>query len=319
MSRILVAVFAALVLLLYILFAAPILVVAVNYNLVFFIFIVAYEIAAFSLAMELAELLVATSLPARRHSSTYDVDLTVVRVAALYVCRDDVDSEALRALHRLRNVDVFLLDDSVSPEVRAVVDSAEFCVVRRGSQDGFKAGNLNHWLRLYGNSYRYFLVLDSDSIVPDAALRQLVSYAEHPDNSDVAIVQSSIVARPGNHFQTQVARHAWLRKRILLRLHDRIGWTLSDGHNNLHRTAALLDVNGFDTSASCEDTIVSLRLTNRGWRIIRVDTQTFDTEPNNVFVYRRRSVRWARQTVDAILEVRGRTSIRLTILLASSP
>ncbi len=180
----------------------------------------------------------------------------------------------------------------------------------------FKAGNLNNWLRTYGHLYRYFVILDSDSTVTNGALWDLVRYAEHPENRDVAIVQSSISGRPGNAFQRLASGVGYLRHCVLMNVHDRIGWTISHGHNNLHRVTAILGINGFDLSASCEDTVVSLRLIKAGWRIILVDVPTYDAEPRDAFAHRRRSVRWARQTVDAIVGVRGCVDLRLAALLA---
>jgi cellulose synthase/poly-beta-1,6-N-acetylglucosamine synthase-like glycosyltransferase len=98
---------------------------------------------------------------------------------------------------------------------------------------------------------------------------------------------------------------ASVRLDILSRLYDRMGWTLSHGHNNLHRTKAIREIGGFGLSATCEDTIVSLQLGRKGWRIILVATITYDTEPRNVFAFRRRAVRWARQTADAIAAFRS--------------
>jgi Glycosyl transferase family 21 len=272
-----------------------------------FLFIIS-QFFALGISIELAELLIAAVLPPLSHPILADVSTADIPIAALYLCRDDIDMDALCALQMLRGVDVYIL-------VKELVDKTGLAVIRRKTRDGYKAGNLNHWLENYGHRYRYFIVLDSDSIVSTNSIWQLVRYAEHPANSDVAIVQSTIISRHGTCFQNFASGVSRLRHRVLDRLHGRIGWNLSQGHNNLHRISALNAVGGFDLSASCEDTIVSLRLMSTGWRIILVDAHTYDAEPRDVFAFRRRTVRWARQTVDVILSIRGNLGSRAALLL----
>ena len=143
-------------------------------------------------------------------------------------------------------------------------------------------------------------MLDSDSIMTSDAVWDLVAHAEAPENRDVAIVQSTIFPRGGNCFQRYASTHVPVRNRILSRLHDAIGWTLSHGHNNLHRVAAIRAVSGFDTAATCEDTTTSLRLLRDSWRIILVETASYDAEPPDIAAFRRRHVRWARQTIEVV-------------------
>jgi cellulose synthase/poly-beta-1,6-N-acetylglucosamine synthase-like glycosyltransferase len=300
---------------LYIIFAAPLVGLPLK-GLAIVAFGAPYLFGAFGLALDLSELILAAIFPVRSYPTAASIDLNRTRVAVLSLCRDDVDKEALRQLQCFHGADVFILDDSEGTRARNLVDASGFKVVRRASHEGYKAGNLNHWLRLYGEKYCYSLVLDSDSIMTNDALLQLVAYAEHPANSDVGIIQASIVPRAGNHFQTRIGDFAWVRRAVLIRVHAWIGWALSQGHNSLHRIAALREIGGFDTCASCEDTLTSLRMRNFGWRTIIVGTVTFDAEPRNVFAHRRRSVRWARQTLDAILARHGGSDPRLSLLLA---
>ena len=259
-----------------------------------------HECLALGIAIDFAELLFGWLLPPRVHPRLAEVDRSAIRVAALYVCCDDIDTESLASLRELRDVDVYILDDSVTASSRRQADGGGMRVLRREDRTAFKAGNLNHWLGRHGREYDYFVVLDSDSVMTPDAVWDLVAYAEAPENRDVAIVQSSILPRGGNCFQRYASIHVPVRNRILSRLHDAIGWTLSHGHNNLHRTAAIRALEGFDTTATCEDTTTSLHLLRDGWRIILVETASHDAEPRDIVAFRRRHVRWARQTVEAV-------------------
>ncbi|HKS21665.1 MAG TPA: glycosyltransferase family 2 protein [Thermoanaerobaculia bacterium] len=276
---------------------------------------VLHECLLLGIAIELTELLFGLLLPARVYARTPVLDRARLRVAVLYLCCDDVDDESLDSLRSLRDVDVFVLDDSRTEASRRQTDRSGFTVIRRSDRAAFKAGNLNHWLRAYGERYEYFIVLDSDSVIFADAVWELVEYAEASENRDVAIVQSTIVARADNRFQRCLAVQAPLRNRILSRLYDAIGWTLSHGHNALHRTAAIRSAGGFDISASCEDTATSLRLLHCGWRIILVPTVSYDAEPRDIVAFRRRYVRWARQTIDVIAAMKLRVRVSSALLM----
>jgi cellulose synthase/poly-beta-1,6-N-acetylglucosamine synthase-like glycosyltransferase len=307
-------IYALIVLLFYALFTSSSVVHPITPGLYGFACLITYNILSFGLALELADLLFAVVLPPPRH--TIPRVRSPVSVAVLYLCCDDIDLEALPTLRYLRGIDVFILDDSITDGARTLVNASGFSVVRRADKIAFKAGNLNHWIEHYSGSYSYFMVLDSDSIISNEVLWDLVAYAELQANSRVAIVQPLIIARGGNRFQQAVAGLSLLRQQVLLRVYSRLGWVLSQGHNSLHRVAAIREVGGFDLSATCEDTVTSIRLLQAGWRIDMVELITFDAEPPDVFAYRGRSVRWARQTMDAILAIRGQVNLNLSLLLA---
>jgi hypothetical protein len=309
--------FLGIVLGLYLLLSVPVLVFASSRStLAWFLFAVSYSCLALALAFDLAEVCLGSVLAPTAHPSLRDVDRRQARVAVLYLCCDDLDTESLRNLAYLDDMDVFVLDDSEQPRSRRQADHSGLNVVRREGRVGFKAGNLNHWLERYAGDFRYFVVLDSDSLMTDEGIWELVAYAEHPQNRDVAIVQSSILPRAGNRFQRLIGSQARPRLHVLRRLYDRIGWSLSHGHNNLHRTAAILDVGGFGLAATCEDTVISLALGRRDWRIILVDTVSHDAEPDSAFSFRRREVRWARQTADTIRAFSGGVTWQHRCLLA---
>jgi len=276
-----------------------------------------HVLISLGLALDLAELLLSCVLSPKDHCGLPNVDAsTRTRVAILYVCCDDTDPLALEKLSALSDFDLYILDDSRTEESQSIIDATSFTVIRREDRQGYKAGNLNYWLQRWGRPYDYFVVLDSDSIMTPAAVWHLLRYAEHPQNKNVAIVQACIMPRTGNLFQEVMSTSASVRERVFTRLHGRIGWALSHGHNNLHRTQAVLDAGGFPTDASCEDTLLTLSLAARGWDIIYVDVVTHDAFPIHVIAYRRRQIRWARQTVEAILASRVRSKLSHGLLMA---
>lgn len=111
----------------------------------------------------------------------------IARVALLYCTANDLNLAALRA-SRAQDypVTTVILDDSGSDDIRNSID--EFTresgarVVRRAHRTGFKAGNLNHGIRALLSEFDYFVILDSDGVIPaDFVTRALRDFADHPD------------------------------------------------------------------------------------------------------------------------------------------
>jgi len=116
------------------------------------------------------------------------------RVVLLYCTANDLSEESLeRSLCQdYWNTELVILDDSSDPAMRARVDAfaarhrAE--VVRRPDRVGFKAGNLNNYLA--GRvDYDYFVLLDSDEIIPVDFIPRALDYFASGD--DIGIVQAN--------------------------------------------------------------------------------------------------------------------------------
>ena len=84
-----------------------------------------------------------------------------------------------------------ILDDSQKQEYLEMIDDfqqlhPEVEVTRRIDHSGFKAGNLNNYL-LKHHDWDYFVILDSDEVIPDDYVEQTLKYFEYYEN--VGIVQ----------------------------------------------------------------------------------------------------------------------------------
>jgi membrane glycosyltransferase len=224
------------------------------------------------------------------------------RVALLMVVCDDLVPEALAQLgsQRYPNTTVFVLDDSIQDQNRLTVDQLRFNVLRRDSQGGAKAGNLNHWLSLFGKSYDYFVVLDSDSILPTDFVERMLLYAEHPANQGIAVFNSLPQCwNRDRRFPRLLSSARPLQNWLRLRLENLEVTTLSSGHNNLHRTSAVVEVAGFAENLIAEDIALSLSLLGRGYRSVLTDVCASEAEPEHIFSFVRRQRRWATQTIQA--------------------
>jgi membrane glycosyltransferase len=150
--------------------------------------------------------------------------------------------------------DFFVLSDSADPDTCAreqlvwaawCRDSSGFGRIfyrRRDVRINRKTGNVADFLRRWGSRYRYFVVLDADSVMSGETLRRLVEILE--ENPGVAVVQtvpSSFGRRTPFGRITQFA--ASLQAPLFAAgLHF---WQLGDvpywGHNAIVRTAAFME------------------------------------------------------------------------------
>ncbi|MDW7979732.1 MAG: glucans biosynthesis glucosyltransferase MdoH [Verrucomicrobiales bacterium] len=125
------------------------------------------------------------------------------------ICNEDVPRvyEGLRATYlslaetgELDKFDFFILSDSTDPQkwieeerrwielVRELNALGRIFYRRRFTNEGRKSGNIRDFLRLWGKRYRYFVVLDADSVMRGQTLVELVKLMEA--NPAVGLIQT---------------------------------------------------------------------------------------------------------------------------------
>ncbi len=226
------------------------------------------------------------------------------RVAVLYATMNDVVPECVTAIQQTYPVDVYLLDDSSDPNKRAVVDDLarrmRFGILRRPERKGFKAGALNNWLQQYGTAYDYFVILDSDSVLPPDWVAEALTYAEHPDNADLAIFQGFIniwnTDRPFPRAlaaNTRLGQDEWER-----RVAGYVGAVFCYGHNVMLRTRPVLEVGGFVEDYVSEDFATAVKLASAGYGSVFVPLHTWEAMPENVRGFVKRQTKWTRGSME---------------------
>jgi hypothetical protein len=280
------------------------------------VFFFGFELIFVGIAYDLTESIFALLAHPRRTPSLPALE-SHPPVALLMTICDDARPSRWATLHQdYPNCTIFILDDSKTAAQRALVDRSGHTVIRRPDQRAFKAGNLNYWLNRYGADFKYFAILDSDSLVPPDFLDKMVAYAEHPDNQKIAVFQSYIFPVDADTlFARVLGSMARLRFYIFERSASRAGLVLSWGHNQLVRTGTVRQMGGFCEVISPEDTALSLRLSQMGYATRLVDVVSYDTDPPNIFTFTRRTERWARQTAEVFTLPWKGASIRLKLLL----
>lgn len=117
-------------------------------------------------------------------------------MVAVYCTYNDFNAASLeKCMHQdYPLVKFVILDDSSDPAYKMAIDKFaiehDIRVVRRKDRHGFKAGNLNNYLK--SAEYDYFVILDSDEVIPNNFVtRSLDYFAQH---NNAGIVQANHIA-----------------------------------------------------------------------------------------------------------------------------
>jgi len=227
-------------------------------------------------------------------------------VAVLYTTRDDVNEDCLRDLRKQRYgfIDIFVLDDSLMEESKAIIDtySKDYVIIRRDTRRGKKAGNLNNWLRLYGHKYPFFVILDNDSLIGTDFVERMLHYALHPQNFGTAAFQAVIeIKNPASHFTEAFNCEKRKGNRIALSLYNRLGFYFGWGHNVMYRTDAVLKNGMFNESFVGEDIELGLRLLERGYELEIVDILSHEGFNDNILKYSIREGRICQSNLQVLM------------------
>lgn len=223
-------------------------------------------------------------------------------VALLYVTYNDALEDILKRLkdQTYKKYDTFILDDSTDESKKKLIDKFGYNTVRRKHRKGFKAGALNHWLNLHGKKYKYLIILDSDSILKNDFIEEMLKYAEHSMNQNVAFFQSKWrIWNTINRFTKTLAAMLPLQLYSFEKLANEYETPLFMGHNNLLRIKALQKIGGFD-EVVCEDLATALHLIEEGYECKYVDVISYEAAPENVDSYVKRHIRWAMGTIEVV-------------------
>lgn len=196
-------------------------------------------------------------------------------------------------------VNVWLLDDGASTQMRRVADRHGARYLARAEREGAKAGNINHALQHV--QAPYVVVLDCDH-VPDPALLE-ATLGELQGDERMAFVQTPQYY--ANHADGGVSAGAWAQQALffgaIARGKDGHGATFCCGTNVVFRREALHDVGGFPEGSLTEDFELSIHLHERGWRTAYLpEVLARGLGPVDMASYVSQQQRWARGCLSAL-------------------
>jgi cellulose synthase (UDP-forming) len=162
--------------------------------------------------------------------------------------------------------------------------------VRRLTNHGAKAGNVNHALSLAKGDF--FVILDADFVPKPLFLHETAPFFIDPK---VAFVQTP---QTYGNLTSLVARGAGYMQAVFYRFiqpgRNRFNAAFCVGTNVIYRRTAIDEIGGVVTDSKSEDVWTSLHLHERGWKSIYIPmTLAVGDAPETIEAYSKQQLRWA--------------------------
>jgi cellulose synthase (UDP-forming) len=225
---------------------------------------------------------------------TVDVFITVYGEQLPVVRRTTLAALAMRGEHI-----TWILDDGGSDAVRDLAAEIGARYVRRLSNNGQKAGNVNHALAL--SNGEFFAIFDADFVPKEDFLYETVPFFI---DSAVAFVQTP---QTYGNIKNLVSSGAGFMQSVFYRFiqpgRNRFNAAFCVGTNVIFRRTAIDDIGGMYTGSKSEDVWTSLLLHERGWRSVYIPvTLAVGDAPETVEDYTKQQLRWASGGFEILLQ-----------------
>lgn len=231
-----------------------------------------------------------------------DESLPKPKFLLLYCTCNDFNEKALEACMRqdYENFETIILDDSSKSEyLKRIDDFAErpgVTVARRSDRAGFKAGNLNHYLQ-GRTDYDYFVVLDSDEVIPENYIKEVLKYYAY--SPEVGVVQAAHQASEGeNAFQSLMGLSVRSNGQICQVMKNFYGSNALIGHGMTISRACYEATHGFPAVVA-EDISFAVDVKNSGYRVLYAPNILCTEEfPVNYICLKKRQAKWVQGNVE---------------------
>ena len=214
-----------------------------------------------------------------------DVFITVYGENVATIRRTAIAAIAMRGEHL-----TWILDDGGSDAVRDMAAELGARYVRRLSNNGAKAGNVNHALSLSKGGF--YAIFDADFVPKEDFLYETVPFFI---DSNVAFVQTP---QTYGNIKNLVSSGAGFMQSVFYRFiqpgRNRFNAAFCVGTNVIFRREAISDIGGMFTDSKSEDVWTSLLLHENGWRSVYIPvTLAVGDAPDTVEDYTKQQLRWA--------------------------
>ncbi|MDA1002187.1 MAG: glycosyltransferase [Chloroflexi bacterium] len=206
----------------------------------------------------------------------------------------------------------YVLDDGNREWVQALCERFGAEYVRREEHVHAKAGNLNH--ALLKTRGEFVCVIDADFIAAPEYIDELIGYFSDPE---VAIVQGPQDFYNRDSFQHTKAGDPWHEQTMFYEViqpgKNHLDSAFWCGSPSMLRRDALLGLGGVATETVTEDLHTSLRLHQRGWRVIyHARPVAFGLAPDDYTSFITQPQRWALGTMQVIRREWNKRGLSLT-------
>lgn len=169
-------------------------------------------------------------------------------------------------------------------------------VITRRTPGGYKAGNVNHALKV--TEAPIFALFDADHVPHKDFLKKTVGFFQ---DDKVALVQTpQYYENKDDSFLTQAA---WEQQELffgpICRGKNRLNATFWCGTNAVLRRTALEEVGGVPTDNIAEDFLASMLIHEKGWKSIYLpEILSIGLAPHDLQSYAKQQFRWARGSLE---------------------
>lgn len=231
------------------------------------------------------------------------------RVTLLYCTCNDFEASSLewsmKQDYDAKLLKTVILDDSTDPDYKAKVD--EFAkqhkgvkVIRRKDRKGFKAGNINNYLRGGGRKdYDYFVILDSDERIPHDFTKRCLRYFTVDDK--IGIVQCSHIAtRNENRFMRLLHIGVNSHWPVYQLMKHHYGFMSLLGHGAMVSRKCYEAADGFPEVVA-EDLCFSIEARNHGYYVAFAPDITCEEQyPVDYLAFKKRHSKWTQGNFEFI-------------------
>jgi cellulose synthase/poly-beta-1,6-N-acetylglucosamine synthase-like glycosyltransferase len=199
------------------------------------------------------------------------------------------------------NIRTFILDDSSNPAFKNEIDIFArknlLSVIRRTDREGFKAGNLNHFLKQAPCDY--FVILDSDEIIPPLFVERALDYFDA--RPEAGIVQANHVAtRNRNYFMSVFSIGVDSHWVAYQSVKERYGFLSLLGHGAMISMTCYHAVNGFPHVVA-EDLCFSIEARKKGYvTLFAPDIVCQEEYPISYLAFKKRHSKWTQGNMEFI-------------------
>ena len=216
---------------------------------------------------------------------TVDVFITVYGEPIETIRRTATAAMKIRGRHL-----TWILDDGKSDEVRELASELGCRYLTRLTNQGAKAGNVNHALAIASGDF--YAIFDADFVPHEDFLEQTLPFMA---DETVAFIQTpqtygnlhSLIARGAGYMQTVFYRFVQPGR-------NHFNAAFCVGTNVVFRRSAIHEIGGMYVDSKSEDVWTSLKLHERGWRSVYLaKTLAVGDAPETVEAYVKQQLRWA--------------------------
>ncbi len=237
-----------------------------------------------------------------------DVSKAKDKILMAYCTCNDFDGESLdKCLKQTyEHFDVVILDDSTTEEYKEKINEYALArgikVVRRPDRRGFKAGNINHYFlskECRDKNYAFYVILDSDEILPDNYLYESLKYFYAYDN--VGLVQANHISDRNRNFFMKLfhvgVNSHWPTYQTMKHFY---GFSTMLGHGAMIRKECYEKAGGFPPLVA-EDLCLSIEARNAGYYVAFAPNIVCREEyPIDYVAFKKRHSKWTQGNLEFI-------------------